>query len=91
MFSAFNPAEAQVRLRSANQHSRIRQGVRNGELTRAETINLSRRERSIRREMRRAKADGVVTPGERRQINREQRRLNRSIARKKHNKRDRNF
>jgi uncharacterized membrane protein YebE (DUF533 family) len=73
-----------------NQHRRIAQGVRSGELTRAETRNLVRDQREIRRDVRAAKSDGVVTPGERREIRQDRRQASREICRKKHNRRDRN-
>jgi len=75
--------------RSRVQHKRITQGVRSGELTRHETRQLARQQRRIRHERRDARADGVVTPGERREIRQDSRRASRNIARKKHNRRDR--
>lgn len=80
--------EAQV-LRSRVQQKRIAEGVRNGELTRHETRQLQRQQRHIRHERREARADGVVTTGERREIRRDKRHANRNIFRKKHNRRDR--
>jgi low affinity Fe/Cu permease len=70
-------------------NGRIRQGVRSGELTKAETIKLKRDQREIRQDVREAKADGVVTPAEKREIKQDKRQLNRAIIRKKHNRRDR--
>jgi len=69
------------------QRHRIRQGVRSGELTRTETRNLALQQRHIRRDMRRAYADGVITPRERREIRMEKRFNSRAIYRKKHNRR----
>ncbi|CAN5818833.1 hypothetical protein BH11BAC3_BH11BAC3_15230 [soil metagenome] len=71
------------------RHARIRQGVRSGELTRAETANLAHGQREIRKDVRAAKADGVVTRKERKHIRKEKRQESRKIFRKKHNKRDR--
>ena len=76
-------------VRSTVQHRRIAHGVRSGELTRHETRQLARQQRNIRQEKREARADGVVTPGERREIRQDTRRANRNIIRKKHNRRDR--
>ena len=76
--------------RSRLQHKRISHAVRNGELTRHETKQLTRQQRNIRMEKREARADGIVTPGERREIRQDTRRANRTIARKKHNRRNRN-
>ena len=75
--------------RSRIQHKRIAQGVRSGELTPHETRQLARQQIHIRQEKREARADGVVTPGERREIRHDTRRANRNIVRKKHNRRDR--
>lgn len=82
-----NTAEAQNRSRI--QRHRIMQGVRSGELTRAETRNLAMQQRMTRRNIRRAYADGVVTRKERKDIRRDKRHNSRVIYRKKHNRRDR--
>ncbi|MEO6232862.1 MAG: hypothetical protein ABJB11_06560 [Ferruginibacter sp.] len=71
------------------QHARIRQGVRSGELTKAETANLAHGQREIRQDVKSAKSDGVVTRKERKHIRKEKRQESRKIFRKKHNKRDR--
>lgn len=76
--------------RQVRQHKRIKQGVRSGELTRAEAINLRKGQQDIRQEKREARADGVVTPVERKEIRQEQRQESRKIFRKKHNRRSRN-
>ncbi|MEO6538334.1 MAG: hypothetical protein ABIT07_05875 [Ferruginibacter sp.] len=73
-----------------NEHHRIRQGVRSGELTRHETKTLARQQRDIHQDRKEAKADGIVTPAEKKEIKQDQRQASRSIYRKKHNKRDRN-
>lgn len=78
-----------AQLRSAGQHKRIAQGVRSGELTPHETRKLAREQRNIRHEKREARADGVVTAGERREIRHDTRKANRNIFRKKHNRRER--
>lgn len=75
--------------RSRVQHKRIAHGVRSGELTHHETRQLARQQRHIRQEKREARADAVVTPGERREIRQDTHRANRNIVRKKHNRRDR--
>lgn len=80
-------AEAQVGQRV--QKYRIRQGVRSGELTRAETRNLTFQQRNMRRDIRRVKADGVITRRERREIRMERRHNSRAIYRKRHNRRNR--
>jgi hypothetical protein len=72
------------------QEKRIEQGIKSGELTRHERRQLARQQRRIRREQRRANADGVVTKKEKRKIRREKRKADRNIFRKKHNRRDNN-
>ena len=72
---------------TARQHSeraRIRQGVRSGELTRAEAAHLNGREADIRQDKREAKADGVVTRDERQDIRQDERRASHAIYRQKH-------
>lgn len=86
---AIGNADAQA-VRQQTQRARIKQGVRSGELTRAEAANLRQGQREIRQEKREARADGVVTPEERREIRQDVRQENRKIFRKKHNRRDRN-
>lgn len=88
MIIAAGSAEAQTE--SSYQRKRVKQGVRSGELTKAETINLAHQQKEIREDMRDAKADGAVTKGERKEIKKDKHHANRSIARKKHNGRDRN-
>ena len=69
---------------------KIGQGVRSGELTKAETVRLAKQQREIKKDVKSAKADGVVTREERKDIKREKRKADRTIYRKKHNNRDRN-
>lgn len=87
---SINSANAQLRQRSQVQKHRIKQGVRSGELTRAETANLVHGRKEIRQDVRLAKSDGKVAPGERRIIKKEVNQESRKIYRKKHNNRDRN-
>lgn len=90
MALVINNADAQTVRRARNQHQRIQQGVRSGELTRAEAVNLRTDQKEIRQEVKEAKADGVVTPDERKEVRQDQRQESRKIFRKKHNNRDRN-
>lgn len=84
-------SDAQIRGKSRTQRARINQGVRSGELTRAEAANLRQDQREIRQEVRAAKADdGVITRDERKEIRQDQRKASRKIYRKKNNARDRN-
>lgn len=72
--------------RQARQHVRIAQGVRSGEITRAEALRLRAGQRQIRRAERRARADGFVNRRERARIHQLQNRENRAIYRLKHNR-----
>jgi methylthioribose-1-phosphate isomerase len=92
MFSlGIGSVSAQVRQKARTQHQRIKQGVRSGELTKPEAINLAKDQREIRQEVKDAKSnDGVITPTERKEIKQDQRQASRKIYRKKHNNRDRN-
>jgi hypothetical protein len=77
---------AEVDARAAAEQARINQGVRSGELTRAETRRLEAREMRIEREIGRDRAMGCghLTPGEKARINRQENRLSRSIYAQKH-------
>jgi uncharacterized membrane protein YebE (DUF533 family) len=79
-----------ARKRQQQQHQRIRQGVRSGELTKPEVKSLGKEQREINQEIKEAKSDGVVTGAERKEIHQEQKQASRHIYRKKHNRRDRN-
>ncbi len=69
-----------------SQQLRIHQGVKNGELTRREAHRLENQQKAVQHRKRIAKADGVVTPGERKQIRQEQNRASKNIYLKKHNR-----
>ena len=58
-------SNAQIRQRSANQHHRINQGVKSGELTRAETRNVRAGRKDLHQDVKLAKSDGKITKGER--------------------------
>ncbi len=73
--------------RQANQQQRINQGVATGQLTPREANNLQRGQNRVQRMENRAKADGVVTAGERARIQRTQNVESRKIYTKKHNAR----
>lgn len=89
MATVCKDVDAQGRQRLPNQNLRIKQGVRSGELTRAETVRLAMNRRHLRHDVRQAISDSVITRNERREIRRELRRSSRAIYRKKHNRRDR--
>lgn len=83
--AAAHSVTPRVDRRQAHQRTRIVQGVRSGELTRGELRQLRVGQAHVRRMERRARADGVVTPGERVRLSRAQARQSRQIARFKHN------
>src|ERR1051325_5557630 len=67
-----------------NQHRRIYQGVRSGELTPREANRLMARERAIREQLEYDRANGNLTPSERWQLRRELRDVSYRIRRQKH-------
>lgn len=66
------------------QQVRIKQGVRNGELTRREAAHLQMQQAQIKHDKRVAKSDGVVTPRERAYIKAEQAHAAKNIYVQKH-------
>ena len=73
-----------VDAREQNQKARIRDGVKDGELTKKEAVGLRAEQRHVKKVEARAKADGVVTPAERAKLDRKQDRASRHIAKQKH-------
>lgn len=82
-------ASAQVRKHAANQHTRIHQGVKSGELTRNEARNVRGNEKDLHQDIKLAKSDGKISRNERKIIRKEERKNSREIYRKKHNERER--
>jgi hypothetical protein len=70
--------------------ARVRQGIKSGEMTKGETMSVLKSKREIKKDVRAARADGVVTARERKEIRNDKRKLNRKIYRVKHNNRKRN-
>jgi hypothetical protein len=83
-------AKAQTNVRQNNQETRTENGVNSGELTKREQRRIEHQQQNIQRLENKAKKDGQVTAKEQARINVAQNRASRSIARKKHNKRDSN-
>jgi hypothetical protein len=84
-----SPAMAQtkppvVRERQENQHDRIKEGVKDDDLTRREAARLRAEQAKIQGEKEAAKADGKVTAAERAKIAHDQNKASRHIAREKH-------
>jgi hypothetical protein len=83
------PATAQtktpvVKERQENQHDRIKEGVKDDDLTRREAAKLRAEQAKIQGEKEAAKADGKVTPAERAKIQHDQNKASRHIAKQKH-------
>lgn len=74
--------------REQNQRQRIGEGVRSGELTRAEASRLAAQQAAIRVNEARYRSDGYVSPSERARLNRQLNRTNRNIYRQKHDRQD---
>ncbi|QKG53520.1 hypothetical protein [Hymenobacter sp. BRD67] len=80
-----------INARQAQERNRIRQGVRSGELTRPEAARLRGREARIGADKRAARADGVVTRGERQEIRHDEQRTSRAIYNQKHDRQVRRY
>lgn len=81
-------ATAQTATPAARPHAeqaRIRRGVANGRLTRAEAARLRTRKADDRQDRVAARADGVVTRDEHQDLRRDNRQTSRAIYRRKHN------
>jgi hypothetical protein len=79
-----------INQRQQNQQSRIRQGIKSGELTRREAVRLEQQEARIRVNERFAKADGKVTAAERARLEKELNKVSQNIHEQKHDGQDRN-
>jgi hypothetical protein len=79
-----------VDAREANQKARIRDGVKDGELTKKEAKGMRAEQRHIKKVEHRAKADGEVTAAERAKLDRKQDRASKHIAKQKHDGQTRN-
>lgn len=75
-----------VTAKQCNQHKRIQNGVRTGQLTRGEAARLRGQQAKVRHYKTMAMADGRVTPRERMVINRAQKNASRNIYRQKHDR-----
>lgn len=73
-----------INARQRNEQRRIRQGVAGGALTRREAVRPEGREADLRQNKRAAKADGVVTSGERHELRKNENQASRAIYRQKH-------
>jgi hypothetical protein len=74
-----------IRERQHMQRSNIREGVREGDLTRREANRLREQQRDIERSRQQARTDdGYIDRQERRKIKKKQRRLGNDIYRERH-------
>jgi hypothetical protein len=83
-------AQNPVDRREDHQRDRIKQGIKNGELTKAEARHLRVEEARIRLIEAKAKSDGQITTKEARQLDRRLDKTSRHIYRQKHDRQDRN-
>ena len=76
-----------VNQRQVTQQKRIGQGVKSGQLTPKETVNLEKKESAIHQEVRtdRKVNGGTLTPAEKKQVNHQQNQVSKQIDNKKHN------
>ena len=89
-FNAFAQTKTpKVTKKQINQHKRIAQGVKSGELTRIEAKRLMKQERKLQKHKVIAKSDGVVTRKERARLNAEANRLSKKIYIQKHDRQKR--
>ena len=79
-------ATPRIDQRHVNQQNRIDQGVNSGQLTAQEAVRVEKRKSKIAVHEAQAKADGVVTVGERRRLRREENRASKAIYRQKHDR-----
>lgn len=82
--SALATETPRIDKREANQERRIEQGKESGQLTDREAARLERAEDRLNANEEKAKADGVVTAGERAKLRTEARNTSKRIARQKH-------
>lgn len=78
-----------TRQKQKNQHHRIQQGVRSGQLTHMEARQLRGQQAKVKHYKRMAMADGRVTRDERMLINRTQHNAGKHIYRQKHDRQTR--
>src|SRR3954447_3934511 len=77
-------ADPGVNTRQRNQRKRINEGVRSGELTRDEAVNLRQEQRAIRTEKRAYRSDGKVTAAERKDLHQDLNDASKDIYQQKH-------
>ena len=81
--------DPRVNHRQHNQHARIAQGVKSGELTKAEAKDLRGDQQEIRTEEKAFKADGKLTKDERQELHQDQNAASKEIYAEKHDEQER--
>lgn len=84
-----NTTEAQSRQKARVQKHRVQKGIKSGELTKAETRRIGKMQRNYNHQLRKAKANGVITHRERKQLRKSKAYKSRAVYHKKHNRRHR--
>jgi uncharacterized protein HemX len=82
--NAYGTSTRDIDAAQANQAARIRDGIRDGSLTRSEAASLAAEQRRIQQLESRAKADGVMTRSEHDQIRRAQENASKHIYQERH-------
>lgn len=75
-----------IKEREVDQKARIKQGVKDGTITKREAAKLKQEQKAVRQDVRAAKADGVVTGKEKAKITRAQNKASRDIVKQKNDK-----
>jgi hypothetical protein len=85
-WKADHPRRAEVNSRLNNQNRRIKDGVEDGKLTKAQAQQLHQEDHSVRQQERAMAAQngGHITKGEQRQLNQEENQVSRQIYDEKH-------
>ena len=78
-----------VNQRQHNQHERIGQGVKSGELTKGEAKDLRGDQKEIRQEEQQFKSDGKMTKDERQELHQDQNAASKEIYQEKHDEQER--
>ena len=81
--------DPRVNARQHNQHQRIAQGVKSGELTHAEAKDLRGDQKDIRQEERAFNSDGKLTKNERQELHQDQNAASKEIYQEKHDAQER--
>jgi hypothetical protein len=81
-----HPRRAEVNKRLKNQNARVKEGVKDGKMTKAQAADIHKEDRQIRREERRdaAKHGGHITKAEQRKLNKEENQVSKQLYDDKH-------